>query len=126
MVAFSLKSLVKTNPQLHDFVLREGRRFSDEADPLFALLDRFSAARGRTVRFMAIGAGDGRHNDPLREFILREDWRGVLVEPEPAAFRALLRNYPVRRFPHLRPVHAAASARAGEGLLLFSVKPEAL
>ena len=126
MKAFSLKSFVRANPHLYDLLLREKRRFSDETDPLYELLDRFSQARGGVVRFVAVGAGDGLHNDPLREFILRDDWRGVLLEPEPVLFQSLMRNYPVRRFPHLRLVPAALSARDDEALLLFTVKPDTL
>lgn len=31
--------------------------------------------------FVQIGANDGRLDDPLRDSILRHNWRGVLVEP---------------------------------------------
>jgi FkbM family methyltransferase len=126
MKALSLKSIVRSSPQLYDFYLRERRRFSEETDPLAEMLGRFSQARGGAVRFIAAGAGNGLDNDPLREFILREDWRGVLVEPEPLLFRSLMRNYPGRRFPHIRLVPAALSARDDEALLLYAVKPEAV
>ena len=126
MKAFSLENLVKANPPLHDLVLRHRRRFADEQDPVYALLDRFSQAHNGYVRFICVGAGDGLHEDPLRELILRDDWRGVFVEPEPFSFRALMRHYSNRRFPNLRLVSAAVSAEEDEGLLLFTVKREAL
>jgi Methyltransferase FkbM domain len=126
MKAFSLKSIVKASPQLYDLYLRERHRFSEETDPLCEMLERFSQARGGAVRFVAAGAGNGLDNDPLREFILREDWRGVMVEPEPLLFRSLMRNYPARRFPHIRLVPAALSTRDDEGLVLHAVRPESL
>jgi len=126
MKAFRLESFVKANPPLHDLIQRHRRRFAEEHDPIYALLDRFSQAHGGHVRFIMVGAGDGLHHDPLREFVLRDDWRGVFVEPEPSSFRALMRHYPARRFRNIRLVSAAISAGEDEGLLLFTVKPEAL
>lgn len=43
--------------------------------------------------FMQIGAFDGVSCDPLREFVLKYNWQGVLVEPQPSAFSKLLTNY---------------------------------
>ena len=46
-----------------------------------------------SVTFVEIGAHDGAHNDPLREFILSRQWAGVMVEPVPDLFERLRRNY---------------------------------
>lgn len=43
--------------------------------------------------FVQIGANDGRTNDPLRRFILKYGFRGVLVEPQRTAFERLVANY---------------------------------
>lgn len=40
-----------------------------------------------------IGANDGVSNDPIRRFILKYGFRGVLVEPQPEVFARLQRNY---------------------------------
>ena len=45
------------------------------------------------ARFVQIGANDGMLEDPLREFILANRWRGVLVEPVPYLFERLQRTY---------------------------------
>lgn len=82
--------------------------FHDPADLLvYALL--LSLPR---VRFIQIGSNDGRTNDPLWSFRNYPHWRGVLVEPDPAAYAHLVRNYRGRgdRFV---PVNAAIGEVSG-------------
>ena len=43
--------------------------------------------------FLQIGANDGLTDDPIRHYVLKYGFRGVLVEPQPVAFEALKRNY---------------------------------
>jgi FkbM family methyltransferase len=43
--------------------------------------------------FLQIGAFDGKTGDPIFDFVKRFGWRGLLVEPQPAYFRALKENY---------------------------------
>jgi FkbM family methyltransferase len=55
---------------------------------------RRKADRGdRDFYFVQIGANNGILVDPMRPFVLRHHWRGVLVEPNPAAFARLVENY---------------------------------
>lgn len=56
------------------------------------ILDRYSQIK-QQVKFIQIGSNDGISEDPLRQFIIRNRWQGVLVEPLPATFRKLLINY---------------------------------
>jgi FkbM family methyltransferase len=42
---------------------------------------------------LQIGANEGLRNDPLRDFIVRDGWRGVFVEPLPDVFPLLKKNY---------------------------------
>ncbi len=44
-------------------------------------------------RFMQIGSNDGIQNDPLRPFILKHGWSGLLVEPHTGNFRKLQATY---------------------------------
>ena len=60
---------------------------------LLEAIDRKTRAEGRPVRFVQVGANDGITDDPLSEFILRGNWRGVLIEPVRSAFTALKTNY---------------------------------
>jgi FkbM family methyltransferase len=46
--------------------------------------------------FIQIGANDGQLEDPLREFVVANPWRGILVEPVPYLFERLRRTYPLR------------------------------
>ena len=43
--------------------------------------------------FIQVGANDGISHDPLRAYIERYHWRGILVEPQPRVFARLCRNY---------------------------------
>ena len=69
------------------------RRLCRRRNAAFKILDEFSQSRGRRVSFIQIGASDGLRNDPIREFIVRDSWTGVLIEPLPGVFRLLKENY---------------------------------
>jgi FkbM family methyltransferase len=43
--------------------------------------------------FIQIGANDGKTADPLRSFILKYNWKGILVEPIKYYFEKLQKNY---------------------------------
>ncbi|HQL35237.1 MAG TPA: FkbM family methyltransferase [Bacillota bacterium] len=43
--------------------------------------------------FVQIGANDGVRHDPLREFVLNNNWKGILVEPVKYIFKKLTSNY---------------------------------
>lgn len=43
--------------------------------------------------FVQIGANDGVKHDPLREFVLSNNWKGILVEPVKYVFEKLISNY---------------------------------
>ncbi|MBK6937124.1 MAG: FkbM family methyltransferase [Chitinophagaceae bacterium] len=43
--------------------------------------------------FVQIGANDGKSGDPLYEFIINHNWKGILVEPMPDVFEQLKENF---------------------------------
>ena len=89
-----LKSLLKRNPRLYDFMIATvKRRVFGRRSGTYDILDDFSRSRGGCVSFIQIGANDGLRNDPIREFIVRDSWTGVLIEPLPGVFRLLKENY---------------------------------
>jgi FkbM family methyltransferase len=47
----------------------------------------------RDFFFVQIGANDGITNDPIHEFVINHNWRGILVEPDPIPFAKLVANY---------------------------------
>lgn len=63
------------------------------------------------VRFLQIGAYDGVSTDPLRKYIERCAWRGVLVEPQPHCAKALRSLY--EHNTNIQVVEAAIDAQPG-------------
>jgi FkbM family methyltransferase len=51
------------------------------------------ATRGEHMKFIQVGANDGTFGDPLRKYILKYPWHGILVEPQPDVFLKLCENY---------------------------------
>jgi len=68
------------------------------------MLDSLSRAK-RKVSFVQIGAHDGKRWDLIHDFIKRDGWSGLFVEPLPKYFEALQENY--RGRPGLRFERAA-------------------
>lgn len=50
---------------------------------------RFSKSR-KKVTVVQIGANDGINNDPIHKFIKRDNWNGVLLEPQKYVFERFL------------------------------------
>ena len=63
------------------------------------------------VRFLQIGANDGRTNDPLFRFVQTTKWSGVMVEPHPISFNKLQTLYSDR--PDIRLEQAAVTSTSG-------------
>jgi FkbM family methyltransferase len=90
----SPKSFIKSHPRVFDLTVRIVKRgVLGRRGPIYDVLNQFSRSHGGCVSFIQIGANDGLRNDPIREFIARDQWRGVLIEPLPAVFEMLRRNY---------------------------------
>lgn len=56
-------------------------------------LQALMAKQGDAIRFVQVGANDGLYDDPLRPFVLKRGWQGILVEPQPLIFEKLTQNY---------------------------------
>jgi FkbM family methyltransferase len=54
---------------------------------------RYMFEHGEACAFIQIGAFDGLANDPLRKYIERCGWQGVMLEPQPDAARKLRELY---------------------------------
>jgi FkbM family methyltransferase len=65
--------------------------------------------------FLQVGAFDGVTSDPLHAAILRYDWAGMLIEPQPVPFAALSATYADR--PRLMLRNVAVGASNGTQLL---------
>ena len=84
---------------------------------------RWMIERGADFRFIQIGAFDGVMADPLRKYIPRHGWRGVMVEPQAKAAAALRRLYPDGNA--IAVVQAALDRRTGKRTLFTVVSQEA-
>lgn len=62
--------------------------------PIFDMaVQLLMSKKGTQLTFVQVGANDGKYVDPLRKYVVKYDWRGVLVEPQPNVFARLLTNY---------------------------------
>lgn len=116
----ALKDFVRSRPALYDQARRLKRDLTGRKPASFVVLDRFSRARGGQVNFVQIGANDGLRNDPLRPFIVRDDWQGVLIEPLPTVFPLLQRNYAYLKRPELVMINAAITVSGQESLSFWT------
>lgn len=55
---------------------------------LEAEIDQFSKSKNQ-IYFVQIGSNDGFQHDPLCKFIKRDNWQGLLIEPQQSAFEKL-------------------------------------
>jgi FkbM family methyltransferase len=74
-------------------------------------LDKYSRAH-KQVTFLQVGANDGFINDPLHIFIKRDNWKGVLLEPQPAVFNEFLVRLHRER-PGIKAINAALDQKDG-------------
>ena len=72
-------------------------------------------ARQGDIFFVQIGAHDGLSFDPMRPFVERFHWRGLLVEPQPRVFARLVENYQAE--PQLLFENAAVAREDGAATL---------
>ncbi|MBK7380874.1 MAG: FkbM family methyltransferase [Ignavibacteriales bacterium] len=56
-------------------------------------LDNFSQNNIDNLFFIQVGANDGMINDPFFKFIRRDNWKGLLIEPQSIIFERLRDNY---------------------------------
>jgi len=117
-----IKDFIRGQPALYDALKAVKRRLHGAPDLQYDWFDRFSRSQGE-VRFVQIGASDGLRNDPVREFIVRDGWQGVLIEPLPDVFELLKRNYAGRR--GLQFLNAAIAKQEGS-LSFWTFQPQFL
>ena len=82
---------------------------------LSEFLDQYSKKNSQ-ITFLQIGANDGFIYDPLQKFIKRDNWQGVMLEPQPHVFKAFLVKLHAKR-PEIIPINAALSHENGKTFL---------
>ena len=81
-------------------------------------------SRGVTdLRFLQIGAMDGKRHDPIYPFVKHYRWRGVILEPLPDLHEALAQNYDGHE--HVTLIRAALLDRDG-GREMLRVRRDAI
>ena len=79
----------------------------------------------KTLKFIQIGANDGRMNDPIYKFNQKNKSlvSGFVLEPLPDIYESLVTNY--KSCPNIKPLKLAIHNTKDE-MLLYRVKPEHL
>lgn len=77
----------------------------------------FQRARRRDMCVLVVGAYDGLENDTIGQFVLRNGCAAIFVEPQPAAFDRLRRNF--RTQPGCQLVNAAIDLVRGRRELFY-------
>lgn len=120
MVAFRLRALASQITPLkravHYVRDRAPHRYLKQPDEI----QRHLATLGRGRTFVQIGSNDGVTNDTIHRYVRWGRWRGVVVEPLPAPYSRLARNYRWNR--RVTAVKAAVGERAGAANF-FYVEP---
>ncbi|WP_417522066.1 FkbM family methyltransferase [Marinobacter sp.] len=106
---------IKRHPRLYDFVNNK-RTTHGELGEWLNSLEKFGP-----INFIQVGASDGLRWDPLRKHIVKNKWRGVLVEPLPLVYELLKKNYDYfSKNDNLQFVNAAISHQTGGTLKFWS------
>jgi FkbM family methyltransferase len=79
---------------------------------LAALISEFSASK-KELTFVQVGANDGFYHDPIYKFIVRDKWRGVMLEPLPFVYNEFLAPLHRNR-PNVVALNAALDYADGE------------
>lgn len=89
--------------------------FRPAKNTLDEFIDDYSRNNG-PVTFLQVGANDGLVSDPLHKFIKRDNWRGIMLEPQPEVYRQYLVKTHQRR-PEITAINAALDTQDGMSTL---------
>lgn len=64
--------------------------YNPKKGSLSDFLSKYSKSKPGNFTVVQIGANDGITHDPIHKFIKRDDWKGVLLEPQPDVFHEFL------------------------------------
>lgn len=121
----SIRKYLRRYPYMFDRLKRIYRMMrSSSSDAVYHYLDSFSKIQQETVSFIQIGANDGLRNDPIREFVIRDHWKGLLIEPLPTVFEMLQKNYKYLDHHDIHFINAAITTDPhGETIPFWSFDP---
>lgn len=95
MIAAAKQIVRKSLDRLGYQIVKVSHQSTAEPINVFPLVvNDFLARKGSNqLFFVQIGAHDGLHGDPIRPFVMKHHWKGILVEPQPKIFKRLIKNY---------------------------------
>lgn len=97
--------------------------FKPKIGSLDEVLDNFSK-QNSPINFLQIGANDGFNGDPIHKFIKRDNWRGVMLEPQPDVYNNSLTRIHRKR-PEIRTINAALDIKDGTRIIYrFAISNE--
>lgn len=103
-------NLSANNSSLNKFFYKNF--YTPKKGSLAELLNAYSKSRAEVV-FVQVGANDGFFHDPLYKFIIRDGWRGVMLEPQAYVFNTFLKKLH-RNTPNAKPLNVALDLQDGE------------
>jgi len=86
--------------------------YNPKKGSLSDFLSQYSKSKPGNFTVVQIGANDGITHDPIHKFIKRDDWKGVLLEPQPDVFHEFLKKIYAKN-KGIRPLCAAIGEKDG-------------
>jgi len=86
--------------------------YNPKKGSLSDFLSKYSKSKPGNFTVVQIGANDGITHDPIHKFIKRDDWKGVLLEPQPDVFHEFLTKIYAKN-KGIRPLCAAIGEKDG-------------
>ena len=91
-----LTPIVKRNEKLYSILKSISESISNKQISNYGiihkLIDSLSESN-KNIFFLQIGSNDGVTGDPIHQFVIRNKWSGILVEPVEYVFDRLVNNY---------------------------------
>jgi FkbM family methyltransferase len=117
-----IKDVIQTTTNRLGYDIVRYRTPVDYSFDLLEFLIRDELSRDPDFMFIQVGANDGVQYDPLRPSVVRYGLRGLLIEPLPDLFEALVKNYADQ--PRLMFENCAIADTDGQRRM-YRVRPDA-
>ena len=88
--------------------------YQPRKNSLSEYISNYSKKVGKHFTVVQVGANDGFTNDPIHKYIKRDNWNGILLEPQPFVFNTFLKKLH-RNSKKIIPINAALGETDGEG-----------
>ena len=93
-IKLSMKKIIIRTLRKKGYEIRKAPSSSFNPMPIFDLAVNYLITKSsENLSFIQVGANDGVFGDPLRKYILKYEWNGVFIEPQPEIYKELLINY---------------------------------